>query len=127
MSLIARYGPCVGITLFRWRRWKVELWYAPANYATPEHSHNESHGEFTILWARNRRIYRKVKTPQGERVDEYIASTPRFWGKFLSVPMGVVHAFEKGDSCMVWICVETWKRGVTVTSVATDFHLANSD
>ncbi len=117
--MIARYGPCIGITLFRFRRWKIELWFAPADYATPEHSHDDSSSEFTILWARNRRIYRRI----GDRVDAYIAETPKMWGKFLSVRTGVVHAFEKGDSAMIWLAFETWKKGVKVSSVADDFHL----
>lgn len=120
MSLLARYGPCSGLTLFRWGRRKVELWYAPADYSPPPHSHNDSDGEFTVLWSRNRRIWRNV----GGRVDSYIATTPGVWGKFLSVRAGTVHAFERGDSCMVWIVFETWRKGVKVGSVADDFHLA---
>ncbi len=118
--MIARYGPCWGITLFRWFRWKLELWYAPAWFATPEHTHENSDGEFTILWSRYRRIYRKVH----DRTDDYIAMHPYCWGKWLSVRAGTPHAFESGDSCMIWLCWQTWKKGVKVTSPADDFVLS---
>jgi hypothetical protein len=120
MSLLARYGPCIGLTIFHWGRRKVELWWAPSDYSPPPHSHKNSSTEFTILWAKNRRIWRRV----GDRVDTYTANTPGVWGKFLSVRAGVVHAFEKGDSCMIWLAFETWQRDAKVTSVAEDFHLA---
>jgi hypothetical protein len=105
------------ITLFRFLRWKVELGYAPADYSPPPHSHQNSSGEFTVLYARNRRIWRKV----GDRMDEYIANVPKVWGKFLSVRAGTEHSFDKGESCMIWLCFETWKPGVKVSSVAVDF------
>ena len=116
--MIARYGPCIGITLFRWGRRKVEIWYSPADYATPLHSHNDSSTEFTILWARNRRIWRRI----GNLTESYTAHTPRVWGKFLSVRAGVLHAFGKGTAPMIWLAFETWNPGVKVTSVAEDFH-----
>lgn len=114
-----RYGPCTGLTLFKLGRFKAELWHAPADFTPPEHTHECSDGEFTILYSKNRRIYRRI----GNTVNAYIANTPEAWGKFLSVRAGTPHAFGKGDSCMVWICFEKWKHGTRVTSVAEDFHL----
>lgn len=108
-----------GVTLWRWRRVKVELWYAPANYYTLEHTHQFSDGEFTLLWARQRQIYRIVNG----RLDSYMANTPAAWGRWLTVRAGTPHAFAKGESCMIWIVVQRWKPGVSVTSLAEDFHL----
>lgn len=117
--MIARYGPCWGLTLWRWGRRKVELWYAPADYATPEHTHEDSDSEFLILWARNRVIYRVVNC----MIESYVAHTPGVWGKWLSVRAGTPHAFKTGTSCLIWISSQTWKPGVTVTSVAEDFKI----
>ena len=119
LNPLARYGPCWCLTVFRWGRRKVELCYAPADYEPPEHVHPNSDGEFLILWARNRPIYRRV----GGRVDSYTANIPPWRFKTLSVRAGTPHAFKKGDSCMIWLCFETWKKGVPVTSVADDFVL----
>ena len=123
--MIARRGPCLGITVFRWRRFKVELWFAPADYAPPEHVHRYSSSEFLILFARRRRIFRRVETPKGLRTDQYVADTRKLpWWKFrtLSVRYGVRHAFCKGASPMIWLAFETWKKGVKITSVAEDFE-----
>lgn len=147
--MIARYGPCICITIFRFLRWKLELCYAPADYSPPEHVHENSDGEFTILYSKNRRIYRKTHLiwpyafdgkPVKDKVapplpkhlrsllvsgdgDSYVATTPDVWGKWLSVRAGTPHGFDNGDSCMIWLCFERWKPGVKVTSVADDFVL----
>lgn len=135
LNPISWYGPCWCLTVFRWGRRKVELCYAPADYETPEHVHPNSDGEFLILWARNRIIYRKTKLIQdgflpdkalmltiGER-DSYLANVPPWRLKTLSVRAGVPHAFRKGDGPMIWICFEKWKPGTKVTSVAEDLVL----
>lgn len=127
---INSYGPCIGITLWKWGRTKVELWWAPADYEPPEHTHEDVDGEFTILYSKNRYIYRKSCPrggPCGEKMvgigDSYIATTPDVWGKWLSVRAGTPHAFKRGDSCMIWIVKEKWLPGRKVGSMSTDFHL----
>lgn len=143
LNPVARYGPCIGITIWRWGRFKIELWWAPADFAPEEHTHENSDGEFLILWARNREIYRKTHFKFKGRLqrfrwkellspirkelhcgpgDSYIAHTPPWHLKTLSVRAGTPHAFKTGTSCMIWLCLETWKKGVAVTSVAEDFH-----
>lgn len=127
-----RYERCHCLTLYRFGRRKAELCYAPADYEPREHVHPNSDGEFLILWAKNRPIYRKViydpndwntlgKT--GARVDSYLANVPPWKFKTLSVRAGVPHAFRAGDSCMIWLCFEKWKPGTKVTSVAEDLVL----
>lgn len=116
--ILTRYGPCWGLTLWRWGRRKVELWYAPANYETPEHRHDLSDSEFTILWARDRVIYRVIDG----MVQSYRANTPGVWGRWLSVRAGTPHAFKAGATFMLWLVVQRWREGVKVTSVAEDFR-----
>lgn len=55
--------------------------------------------------------------------DHYRANIPPWKFKTLSVRAGVPHGFKKGDSFMLWLCFETWKKGAPVTSVADDFVL----
>jgi hypothetical protein len=93
------------------------------------------------LWAKNRRIYRKTlpvvdsgfdmdtrciwSKLLGYKIgpgDEYIADTPKVWGKWLTVPAGVPHKFEKGDSFMLWLVVETWKPGYDMNLIS-DFRI----
>lgn len=129
LNPVARYGPCIGVTLFRWRRFKIELWYAPADFATPEHTHENSSSEFLILYARTRFIYRRtvdfISTVDGKvryRTEGYVVNVPPF-RRTLTVRAGTPHAFHRGESCMVWLCFERWKKNVPVTSVAEDFQL----
>lgn len=117
--MIARVGPCIGLTLFRWFRFKVELWFAPASYCVPEHTHNDSSSEFYILYSKNRYIYRRI----GTRIESYITRMPGIWERCLSVRAGTPHGFTRGKTCMIWLVFETWKKGAKVTSVAEDFHL----
>ena len=134
-----KYPGALGITLWRWGRKKVELWIAGGNCEPPEHSHDNVNSEFTILWARNRRIYRKTKweskswkTIDGrygithELVigpkDEYVASVPSVWGKWLSVRAGTPHKFCKSKHPMVWIVVENWI-GIGPMSLVEDFRI----
>ena len=136
---ITRYEGALGITLWRWGRKKVELWFAKKDYSPKEHAHDGCDGEFMVLYSKNRRIYRKTKweakswkTIDGRYgitheltigpKDCYIATTPQVWGKWLTVPAGVPHKFDKGDSFMLWVVVETWKPGYDM-SLATDFRI----
>lgn len=139
------YPGAIGLTLWRWKRKKVELWWASKHCSPPEHAHDGCSGEFTILWARNRRIYRKTFPVVESGVtrdkfghatgiyskitgysvggdDSYVAHTPGVWGKWLTVPAGTPHKFEQGDSCMVWLVVETWKEGYEMDLIK-DFRL----
>lgn len=113
---------CFAFTLFKFGRYKVELWYAPHNYQTVEHTHNNSSGEFYVLYAKNRLIYRIVNKEK----QFYIVNFPQCLKKFLSVRAGVPHSFYRGDSCMVWICFEKWNKGSKVTSVGQDFTLTDN-
>lgn len=122
---INSYGPCIGLTLWKWGRTKVELWWAPADYSPPEHTHDDVDGEFFVLYGKNRIIYRVVPCfGKWELLDKQAYNlTGRKYFKWFSVRAGTPHAFEKGDSCMIWIVVEKWLPGRKVGSVATDFHL----
>jgi len=116
--MIHKVGPCWGITLWRWGNRKLELWYAPASYACVEHTHDDADSEITILYAKARRIYRRV----GDKVDAYIASSKQYRGRWFSVRAGIPHAFEAGKSFMVFLNLQTYLKGKRVTSVAVDFH-----
>lgn len=120
-------GPCIGLTVFRWFRWKVELWYAPADYSTPEHTHEDSDGEFLVLHGRGRWIWRRPQLPWEDAPEVLMRQAYRLKGgfrwKWLTVKAGTPHGFERGETPMIWLCVEHWKPGVKVTSVATDFVL----
>lgn len=128
LNLVSTYGPCWCLHLYRFGRFQGELCYAPADYEPPEHVHPNSDGEFLILYAKNRFIYRKTHLNKfGDKClgdgDYYVANVPPWRLRTLSVRAGVPHAFKRGDSPMLWICFETWRKGTKVTSVAEDLVL----
>lgn len=120
MKIIHRYGPCIGITLLRLFRWKVELWFAPGDYSPEEHTHPNSDSEFWVLYASHRYIYKR----KAGRLVGYNASFPSCLFHTLTVRADEPHRFMTSDRPMIWLCLEHWKAGVKPTSVAEDFHIA---
>lgn len=116
---INSYGPCVGLTLWRLGRHKLELWRAPSWYAPPTHSHSTVDGEFFVLYGQGREIWKRTELC----VVGYNITGRKYW-KWYTVRAGDQHSFSRGTTCMIWLCWETWKPGVKVTSVAEDFVLA---
>lgn len=126
-----RKDSCKGITLFWFFRWKLELWYVPADYECKEHIHKDSDGEFFVVYGKNREIYRKEsivtrdvfkKTEIITRIDKYNISSRKFW-KWLTVKANTPHGFSSGATPMVFLCWEKYRKDVKVTSPAIDFHL----
>lgn len=117
------YGQCIGLTLWRLGRHKLELWWAPSNFSTPEHIHEHSDGEFFVIYGSGRKIWRRISMPGRNYVEGYDIADRKYW-KWFSVRAGTPHAFSCGRTPMVWLCSETWKPGTKVTSVAEDFILS---
>lgn len=123
---------CRGITLFRWFRWKLEFWYVPKDYECKEHTHKDSDGEFFIVYAKDREVYRTFYKPfipwwGMTLVDRQQYNTfKRNYFKCYTVRANTPHGFSKGSSPMLFLCWETYKKGVKVTSPAVDFHLTNT-
>lgn len=132
MSMFHKKDSCRGVTLFRWFRWKLELWYVPADYECSEHTHKNSDGEFFVVCGKNREIYRKEMQeashwPYNEwkeycELQQYNISSRKFW-KWLTVKANTPHGFSSGSTPMVFLCWEKYRKGVKVTSPAIDFNL----
>ncbi len=123
---------CWGVTLFRWGRRKLELWFVPRDYACVEHVHHDSDGEFFVVFGKGREIYRKVETepasywpynsyPATISKQEYNISSRKYFRTY-TVRANTPHGFSAGSSPMVFLCWETYLPGRRVTSPAVDFH-----
>jgi hypothetical protein len=129
--MIHKKDSCVGITLFRLGRRKLELWYVPKDYACVEHTHKDSDGEFFVVYGKDRFIWRRHSdhkhvagtsyTYKEERQEIYNITDRPYW-KWYTVKSAVPHGFGRGASPMVFLCWETYRKGVKVTSPAIDFH-----
>lgn len=125
--IIHRKDSCFGITLFRFFRWKLELWYSPANYSCEEHVHKNFDGEFFVFYGKHRSIWRKrlvmanILGQYEYRTDMYDISKRKYF-KWFTVKANSIHGFSTGATSMIWLCWETYKKGIKVTSPAVDFH-----
>lgn len=120
-----RKDRCIGLTLFRFGRRKLELWFVPANYACVEHTHKDSDGEFFVVYGRGRDIWRKTWPHwlSGAMCQiEVYNITNRHYFKTYTVRANTPHGFSVGSTLMVFLCWETYRKGVPVTSPAVDFH-----
>jgi len=120
MKLINRYGPCIGISLFRFRRTNYELWWCPAAYEIPEHCHPNQHIELRLIFGRTEFFRRSSKSGAFESAP---AQFPADCGRVYSVPAGYFHKFNTGKCPLVFINKEQWLEGVEITSAATDFRI----
>ena len=121
---------CWGVTLFRFGRRKLELWFVPRDYACVEHVHKDSDGEFFVVFGKGRNIWRTVtgieKNIYGNMVSGLIRQmyhiTDRTYFKTYTVRANTPHGFSIGTSPMIFLCWETYLPGRRVTSPAADFH-----
>lgn len=109
MKLVHRHGRCVGITLFRWGRHKLELWFCKEGEVIESHVHENIHSKIVVLLGgMSGHIGSKYGNPKKFRV--------------FSVPAGVRHgAVIRSQGMCVFANFETWKEGVPMTSAADDF------
>lgn len=134
--MIHHKDSCWGITLFRFGRRKLELWFVPKNYACVEHTHKDSDGEFFVLYGKGRNIWRKLINTKCDHFIETGSQCPicrspftqcynitnRTYFRWLTVKANVIHGFSVGSTPMIFLCWETYREGVKVTSPALDFH-----
>ncbi len=128
LPFINTYGPCVGITLLRFGRRKIEIFFCPKGYTIPRHSHNDESIELAFLYG-HATFYRKVwKNGSLFHDGYYVIESREVNGvgsliKTFSIPAGTLHWFSVSDKTLVFINYSHWLPGTKVTSAATDFHL----
>lgn len=104
-----RRNNCRGITVFRWGKRQLELWFCPGGEVIEPHVHLNCNSKLIILaGAMDGRI--------GEARGWVDAYEDRF--RVFDVPAGTVHAATVGRFC-IFANWETWI--APVTSAATDF------
>lgn len=117
MKIFHRHGPCFGITLFKWKHYRIEIWKFPSNYTIEKHSHPNENIEVLYLFG-NATFYR-IKPENHELViwkSDYIP-------KFLSLPAGYIHWFIVGKLPLVAINFSRFLNGHESVSACEDFKL----
>jgi len=133
--MINYYGPCLGITLFKWGRRKVELWLCPRHYTIPKHSHNDENIELAFLYGEaefSRKVWKERFTVRDHLIDKkekYFVIESKVVSGFgslthtFSIPAGTVHWFSVSNKPLIFLNYSKWLPGKKVTSAATDFVL----
>lgn len=106
--MISRFQKCIGLTLWRWNRFQVELWFCPKGERIPDHCHSNIDSTIVHLFGSCfGHINNDFRT---------ILGLPKSW----NIPAGVVHGAVVGG-CWVFLNVERWNGNPT--SAAKDITL----
>jgi len=105
--IVRRHNRCVGLTLFRWGRKKLEIWFCPRNEEIEPHRHEHIDSMIYLLAGR---MHGRIAEVRG---------LVELWRGY-PVPAGTVHTATTDSPC-IFANWETWIGDVPVTSAAEDF------
>lgn len=106
--MIHRHNRCLGLTLFRWGRRQVEIWFCPKGEIIERHSHAKIDSRIILMCGR---MFGDIGTRYGH---------PRKFKSYL-IPAGTGHGAKVERRC-IFLNIETWKPRASVTSAAIDFE-----
>ena len=107
MKLVHRHNRCVGITLFKWGRKKLEVWFCPKDEEIEDHVHRHIDSVIVLLFG-----YMRGKI-------DFTAGHVQPWRRY-PVPHCTTHSALTLSFC-VFANWETWTGDVDVTSASVDF------
>lgn len=119
MGLFRTYDSCKGVLLYKFGQYTAELWYCPAGYKIPEHSHPNEEIELMFLFG-NTVFYRRPSTAETEQ--SFIPKWKHIFCCF-GVPAGWSHRFSVGRLPLLFINFAKWKAGIIPTSASVDFTI----
>jgi len=121
MSIINRHECCWGLTLWKWKQLRVELWYCPSGYEIKEHSHPKENVELMYLFG-STTFYRRVLVA-GKKTEkvEWAIMSKKFFGKTFSVKCFHSHWFTVGKWPLIFINIQRFLPGYKPESAAKDF------
>lgn len=119
MPLIHRYEQALGIRLWRWGFFQIEIWVCAPGYRIKPHSHPDEDIELVFLFG-DARFFRQqwISKVMPFPPEEFHAQFPRHFGRRFSIRRGVVHWFEVSKHWLVFLNCERWTR--KPTSAAED-------
>lgn len=115
-----RWKNCRGMTLFRWGRLHIELWYFPAGTVVPSHAHPQE--DIEVMYLFGSVVFHRQK----QRTRQVVSFVPRWYDfcRLLSIPRGDSHWFTVGKWPLIAVNFEIWQG--KPTTAADDFVLTNN-
>lgn len=124
MSVINRFGPCWGFTLYSFWNKRAEIWFIPANYTIVEHSHPSENVELCYIFGRTKFLRRDLYTGKIKEA----TMTWRNWLTCFSVKHHHSHWFSTSNWPLIFINFQTFLPGYKPVSASVDFTVtANYD
>lgn len=112
-----KHEECRGITLFKFKQFRAEIWYCPAGYNIVEHSHPQEDVELLYIFGSTIFSRRDLRFE-----DKRESAKPKFLRSF-SVKHYHSHWFEVGKYPLVFINFQKFLKGNKPVSAATDFEV----
>lgn len=116
MSIFNRHEKCFGITLYRFGRYRAEIWFCAPLYNIVEHSHFEEDVELMHIYGDTKFTRRNLWNGAIESV------IPRMFQKF-SVRHYHSHWFSVGKKWLVFINFQKFRKNYKPKSAAIDFNI----
>lgn len=109
--MIEKHNRCIGVKLFRFRQWQLEMWFCPRKEVIEPHSHRNIDSTLIFLWGR-------ITGTIGDKTGP--VSYRDIFRRF-PIPAGVTHTATVHSPFCVFLNWERWKTS-DVTSAALDFQ-----
>lgn len=115
MTMFQKYGKCRGMTIFRYKQYNAEIWYAPVGTVIPAHKHPLEQIELMYLFGSG--WFSRI-------MNGTIESAKAKWPfSCFTVPKGVVHWFLVGNWPLIFINFSRWTDGHKPTSASVDIEM----
>lgn len=124
MTLFNRHEKCVGLTLWRFGRRNVEIWYCPRGYEIKPHSHPNERIELMYIFGKTTFFRRKPDYNfAGYWLPQEESFKPKWYHIFrcFTVDYGQIHWFKVSNLPLIFINFSKFWQGYKPTSAAIDF------
>lgn len=119
MKMVNRYKECWGLSLFKWGRYKIEIWYAPRGFKIEKHKHPNQDIRLYFIFGHGTTFYRQRDTANESIVAE---RTIAWWniGARFNILRGDYHWFTVSRFPLIFMNIEKWY--IKPTSASEDFE-----
>jgi hypothetical protein len=124
MTILNRHRDCIGLTLFRWKNFRLELWYCPKNFVIEEHCHPSQDIELMYLYGETTFCRRKIINNKMSEIAPFEAidvSFPKYFGKKFTVSHDDSHWFSVRNKPLIFLNFQRFLPGKIPVSAAVDF------
>ena len=113
--MIHRHDKCIGITLWKWGHFQIELWCVPSMETIESHCHPSIDSTLIFLFGR---MFGRIGERQG-----WVSNADCL--RRFAIPAGIEHSATTAKFT-AFLNIERWRAGSNVTSASVDFRVSKS-